>query len=915
MPQQISQGVETEVVGSSPNVRSYDPTIFALSNGNFVIINRNNQYGVQNFVGTVYNADNELLKIFTLQGSYVFASNLQTPEIIETDTGFAVGYSTDSNRSDANGSVQFELFDYNGNSLPSSLVLIDPNPVGTGGGQPDRVDVDLAFTADKHIVAVFTKVDPNTPTDPNIAIRVFDAAGNPLTATAILTADTSGSQTAPKATALTNGNVVVTFSESGFLSGQIVDSLGNRVGTEFGIAGGGNEVVEIFARANGFTAYWRATDGTFHQRDFDSAGVPTGADIVLPGVNAAGEVNVAPYQDGGAIVSWGSYAQVFDRSGTAVSDPVYVVNPQGGTLTELMAVQLADGSLMSAGIFPLGGFSGSAAITHRAELFLGPKPQDQTGTSGTDWIAGDARDNVLNGSAGNDYLYGLAGNDTILPGLGGGLAYGGAGIDTFSFAGLDIETSASLVTNAAYGYGPEILFFEFENLTGGSAKDTLQGDDNANRLDGAAGNDILITGKGGDTVIGGSGTDTVSYIDSNGTVVVNLTLGKGYNNYADSDTYSGIENVFGSSYADILIGDEGSNRLTGSFGNDTLIGGLGADVLDGQGDADTVEYSDSIGTVFVNLTLGRGYNNSAEGDVYVDVENVTGSAFADFVIGDAGANRIDGAGGNDTLIGALGADVLVGGAGSDIASYEDNQGAVFVNLASGQGFGNAAQGDTYQGIENVAGSIYNDYLIGDSAANVLTGGAGDDILIGGLGADTLAGGAGFDTASYEDNWGAVFVNLLTGAGASNAAQGDGFDSIEGLVGSVFYDTFIGNDVRNVLNGKRGADTLTGNGGNDDFVFDTPIDGQMNVDHITDFTSGQDRIVLDNAVFFTLSDGALQANNLVFGTEATGGQNRIVYDQASGRLWFDDDGNGTDPAVLFAVLDNRPALTSADFIVV
>ena len=36
--------------------------------------------------------------------------------------------------------------------------------------------------------------------------------------------------------------------------------------------------LEIFARANGFTAYWRATDGTFHQRDFDSAGVPTGAE-------------------------------------------------------------------------------------------------------------------------------------------------------------------------------------------------------------------------------------------------------------------------------------------------------------------------------------------------------------------------------------------------------------------------------------------------------------------------------------------------------------------------------------------------------------------------------------------------------------------------------------------------------------
>ena len=110
---------------------------------------------------------------------------------------------------------------------------------------------------------------------------------------------------------------------------------------------------------------------------------------------------------------------------------------------------------------------------------------------------------------------------------------------------------------------------------------TYVGNDAANRLEGGAGNDSFLTGRGGDTIIGGAGLDTVSYADSNGTVQVNLTLGRGFNNYADSDTYDSIENVVGSNFNDILIGDAGVNRLDGGGGDDMLIGALGADVLIG----------------------------------------------------------------------------------------------------------------------------------------------------------------------------------------------------------------------------------------------------------------------------------------------------------------------------------------------
>ncbi len=80
-------------------------------------------------------------------------------------------------------------------------------------------------------------------------------------------------------------------------------------------------------------------------------------------------------------------------------------------------------------------------------------------------------------------------------------------------------------------------------------------------------------------------------------------------------------------------------------------------------------------------------------------------------------------------------DVLDGGSGIDAVTYTENEVGVVVNLATGVGRGGNAQGDTYQGIENVNGSTGNDTLIGNAAANALNGWAGTDVLTGSGGAD------------------------------------------------------------------------------------------------------------------------------------------------------------------------------------
>ena len=87
-----------------------------------------------------------------------------------------------------------------------------------------------------------------------------------------------------------------------------------------------------------------------------------------------------------------------------------------------------------------------------------------------------------------------------------------------------------------------------------------------------------------------------------------------------------------------------------------------------------------------------------------------------------------------------------------------------------------------------------------------------------------------------------------------------------------------------------------------------------VDRVTDFAAGVDRIVLDRAVFATLSAGALDPAAFRQGTAAADADDRIIYDAASGSLFYDADGLGGAEAVRFAQLQTGLSLTGADFLV-
>lgn len=183
------------------------------------------------------------------------------------------------------------------------------------------------------------------------------------------------------------------------------------------------------------------------------------------------------------------------------------------------------------------------------------------------------------GTSGNDTLMGTSGPDGIL-GLGGN--------DVIK--GLDGN----------------------DGICGGAGNDVLNGGPGDDFIDGGAGNDTLVPGLGLDRVIGGSGIDTVSYAASATGVAVDLRLPNGVATGQGRDTISGVENVIGSAYADVIRGSAannwlilgaGNDRAYGYGGNDRIDGGPGNDILYGLTGNDAL-YGNA-GNDYLNGGLGR----------------------------------------------------------------------------------------------------------------------------------------------------------------------------------------------------------------------------------------------------------------------------------------------------------------------
>lgn len=121
-------------------------------------------------------------------------------------------------------------------------------------------------------------------------------------------------------------------------------------------------------------------------------------------------------------------------------------------------------------------------------------------------------------------------------------------------------------------------------IRGLAGADTLTAGAGDDVVDGGSDDDLLIggSGLGNDTYIGGTGVDTVKYTSATAGIRVNLENSTAASISDDAasigqDQLSGIENIIGGQYDDILIGDGLANRLEGGAGSDQLNGGAGVD--------------------------------------------------------------------------------------------------------------------------------------------------------------------------------------------------------------------------------------------------------------------------------------------------------------------------------------------------
>ncbi|MBB3019039.1 hypothetical protein FHR70_002093 [Microvirga lupini] len=167
---------------------------------------------------------------------------------------------------------------------------------------------------------------------------------------------------------------------------------------------------------------------------------------------------------------------------------------------------------------------------------------------------------------------------------------------------------------------------------------------------------------------------------------------------------------------------------------------------------------------------------TAQNDHYI------GTAFNDTFESSAGADRLEGAGGNDTY--------KVDNAGDRVIE-KANEGVDTIETSVSYALSAHVEHLIATGSASIA-------LTGNALANTITGNAGDNTLDGGAGADMLDGGDGFDFASFASSSYGVTASLSGG-------DGDSFIAIEGIIGSGFADTLIGNGTAE-LRGAGGNDT-------------------------------------------------------------------------------------------------------------
>ncbi|CAN5220519.1 hypothetical protein BH10PSE7_BH10PSE7_04800 [soil metagenome] len=374
---------------------------------------------------------------------------------------------------------------------------------------------------------------------------------------------------------------------------------------------------------------------------------------------------------------------------------------------------------------------------------------------------------------------------------------------TVDYSAFKTAFTVNLLSNSATTSGKNDTFANDPNglgslvddIVGGSAGDTLSGDNTKNHINGHAGDNRLSGNGGNDTLDGGGNKDW-------------------------------------------LNGGAGDDDLDGNPGNDTLVGGTGNDTLEGGRHGteqrlpefevrggDWVDYSNVKAGMAIDIAGGRTTGDGTDKLIGIEhvqgsvteFNNINGNDAANILRGGNVSDVIQGGKGDDIIIGFDGKDVLRGGAGND---YIAKTSAV---VHSGL-LARPANNDT--GDSQFFGGDGLDTIITGKGADRASGENGDDTIVASRGNDTYNGGKGTDDVDFTETKSGLTAGVTAtiasdGPGANTGTSGSGlntvkftFIGIENMIGTKFADEFIGNGLRNFLDGGAGDDTLEGGGGAD-----------------------------------------------------------------------------------------------------
>ncbi len=604
----------------------------------------------------------------------------------------------------------------------------------------------------------------------------------------------------------------ILFGDDDAQPGGAVDVLEGGAGYDTYYAGVGDEILdEDLSGEIEFLSYGPLTGGD----DLDRAGLYANEDYSLFYLQDEADGSITVYGEQGEL-------RIATPVGTELPDPDIITYPDGSRDV-------------------ISGLPGMGIALVRHEELDEPADPD---FDGSNFITGNASNNIITGTQLDDVIFGGGGNDTIT--------------DTFPSISNDLFSGGSGDDSLHGGWGHDVVI-------GGSGDDLLFGD---------YGDDVLIGGLGNDSMFGDShisqiGDDLYVYAQGDGADRID-DIGGIDTVRLDNITPGDVQVTRNGDHLALHLLDQSGQRINGQYLQ--LERSVVNDAVS-TGPYEKILFSD--GTVWTTAILaahhliGGDYDDAIQG--FATSDEIQAGAGNDSVSGGAGDDEIYAGDGDDTIHGGIGSDTVYAGDGNDIAFELDDDSDDVLYGEAGDDQMNGGAGDDYldggPGTNTLQGGADNDTLVAgnDGQWNYLHGDSGNDTLYGGTGLSILYGGQGSDTYHVDSTSTFIFEFfpgdhdvviasvsytapsdveelILTGSG-DLSASGNNLDNP--MLGTSGANTLYGLAGNDTINGGGGADTLFGGTGNDTMIVDNV--GDVVVEYASE---GNDTI--ESSVSYTLS---------------------------------------------------------------